>query len=269
MNSLTVSGHKAHASLQSHCALRVVARQTSQGVLYSLCRHSNRTQMGLEGAIRHVQLQVNTHHSTWASMLCHAGGLSWHTCRNDEGRGWKHESVSSCLSTVGCQTWTGSPSPPLVQFAALQVSVRLGSAEASLILKKIGTQQKPLSAAVHESSAWVRRTAPPAVWMERQTVSAERTAQDKWGCRSECVRLWSIREMIQLQNSQRRKLSHPGHHLRNLNRRQKNTNMVELHICWKYRHSLSRGSLSRSLWIHSKWVPYSLTWLFYVNERWH
>lgn len=68
-------------------------------------------------------------------MLCHAGGLSWHTCRNDEGRGWRHESVSSCLSTVGCQTWTRSPSPPLVQFAALQASVRLGSVEASLILK--------------------------------------------------------------------------------------------------------------------------------------
>lgn len=106
-------------------------------------------------SIVQMLLQVNTHHSTWALKLWHAGAFSyWDEIHVGRNRG---TSVCQQLSLHGGLSDMNEVSP---QYAAPQVSVRLEAAKASLILIK-WTHQQAVSAA--ENSTWMKLRAPPAL----------------------------------------------------------------------------------------------------------
>lgn len=138
--------------------------------------------------------------------------------------------LSACqqlsLTTVGCQTWTRSPSLPLARMLHCRWVSGL-----SFINIKNWTRQQAASTAVAESSLWVSRRTLPAVSVEIK--GYERlwelgTAKD-WGrCRNNlCFDLWSVNKMIQLPNSQRNQLSLKTH-------------FKKMQWNWKYPHK-SRG----------------------------
>lgn len=176
-------------------------------MLYSLRRHGNRTQSGLEGRKKIVGMYIKFKCPyRWTHVTPH--GL-----RCSDMQGLQLSALSPWWAVR--HEW-GLPSfLLLVQYAALQVSVRLESAKASLILK-IEPCQQVVSTAVPENSVRVRRRAHPAVWMERKIcIRLRETAKGRWRCRSNvCAELWSVKQMIQLQNSQRHKLSHIGSHFK-------------------------------------------------------
>ena len=113
---------------------------------------------------------------------------------------------------------------------------------------------------------WVRWRAAPAAWVE--TVRAVGRRENQWWCRNSlCAALWSVKKMIQLQNSQR-------HQLSPIWRRAYLPWEIPIMSPLTFSFSLLkveklavRGS-ARSLWMYSKRVPSSYL-ARYVDEKWH
>lgn len=121
-------------------------------------------------------------HPRWALMLWHAGALcyctkGWHTCREDGG-----ETYNISLPAALSPRWAVRHErglPPflsLPQYAALQVSVRLESTEASIILKvkSDSRQQKQLS--LRAQCGWGGELLLMCEWRQKSEKSC-----DSWG----------------------------------------------------------------------------------------
>lgn len=186
---------KAHASVRSCCACSLAVREASQRVLYeSLRRHGNRTQLGLERGKNDHACTVDSNVATGEHTSPHMGSDAltcrafnhrcctegWHTCRVDEGETYAENiSVSAALSLHGgLSDMNEGFLLSSRSYAALQVSVRLESSKASLILKIEPTSRQWAQLCLRAGCGWGRK-APPAVRREIERKICKKTGTGK------------------------------------------------------------------------------------------